>query len=915
MLRSLLLPFLAVQAYGASIAGGTVKVDLGEKGLEFLVFDDVALQANDSWQINMNNGATLTQEDCTFLNYDVETATRCSIRFDCPNAIVWSTYEIIADAYVTKSLSLQSTRFYENFTVNGVATYKDLQIDTTTGIIVQDNVFHGGTEFQIAGFTRLRVPLSGRSFFFSVMNPFGKHEYSSSGLQMSYAGQTNNTGRADFDGVVMGVAKLGKYKHPANNRLYASEVLAFRQAVSAFLYDGPRTEPLILNTGWDENDYQIDLSTDSGIVEYQRILDRASQMGISHVIVAPQNSLHSSRFNTTDGWGWESVLWYSMGEQIRSGNFNPTSDSMPKDIISFSNMANERGIKTLAYVYPIICFEPLKEYFVGSGGNCVDISKDYPRDWILNTLIAFYEKTGPAMGGFAWDHGSLAGKDHNLQYAQWKNWLYIRQQLTKKFPTIQMDNRQLAHMWGPWHLLPPSYAEPLAGDENPETYGVPFPNLHTDIVTANVNRRVNLGYMNEQLTPPDRMSGFTGHQTERTSDSGVPSCFGNQKECFDMNIRDFDLLGYKYSLLSTIATASMNIVWAMIPARDPSEFKFLPQEDLNFINKWHTFAKTNIDTLRNTQSVPQLSGVQIGKIDAYHAMLDDEGFVFLFNPSMADVSTKLPLDECIGIQSTTGSWILNEIYPMQKSIGTYKANQIVTYTVPGKEALVIRVSKSSRTLNTTVYGAAVTDGIVSGPKGQTVEVQVQSETKTLNGVVCQTGRPSSNEGFTSYNVTFAGDRLASSMPALIRNTSSKWLNMTATITSGMRQQLDARSDTYPVPWTPVTGDFKASWLVPTRLPFYVFYSNPQWKAQMTAYVNGKETSLVKARSSRGVPESDADLQMTFMGWYIDCTAIMVEATSLPITLHIDIKTDTTTGFIGGFWENIVLETTSEVSSC
>ena len=34
-----------------------------------------------------------------------------------------------------------------------------------------------------------------------------------------------------------------------------------------------------------------------------------------------------------------------------------------------------------------------------------------------------------------------------------------------------MDHRQTNHMWGPWYQMAGSYAEPLAGDENPETYG------------------------------------------------------------------------------------------------------------------------------------------------------------------------------------------------------------------------------------------------------------------------------------------------------------------------------------------------------------------------------------------------------------------------------------------------------------
>ena len=53
-----------------------------------------------------------------------------------------------------------------------------------------------------------------------------------------------------------------------------------------------------------------------------------------------------------------------------------------------------------------------------------------------------------------------------------------------------------------------------------------------------------------------------------------------------LSLSSADLLGYKYSLLSTVATAGQNLVVTMIPARDMEEFKLLPQADMDFITKW-----------------------------------------------------------------------------------------------------------------------------------------------------------------------------------------------------------------------------------------------------------------------------------------------------------------------------------------
>ena len=88
-----------------------------------------------------------------------------------------------------------------------------------------------------------------------------------------------------------------------------------------------------VNVAWDENDYQIDVGVDAGKAEYRRIFDRNAELGIDHIVYEPRNSLHASRFNATDDWGWEASLWFSMGEQLRKGLWDPRKDPMPQDIL------------------------------------------------------------------------------------------------------------------------------------------------------------------------------------------------------------------------------------------------------------------------------------------------------------------------------------------------------------------------------------------------------------------------------------------------------------------------------------------------------------------------------------------------------------------------------------------------------
>ena len=58
---------------------------------------------------------------------------------------------------------------------------------------------------------------------------------------------------------------------------------------------------------------------------YKRIIDRNAELGVTHIVYEPFNSLRSSRKTATDGWGWEGSLWLSMGEQIRNGSWAPAA--------------------------------------------------------------------------------------------------------------------------------------------------------------------------------------------------------------------------------------------------------------------------------------------------------------------------------------------------------------------------------------------------------------------------------------------------------------------------------------------------------------------------------------------------------------------------------------------------------------
>ena len=151
-------------------------------------------------------------------------------------------------------------------------------------------------------------------------------------------------------------------------------------------------------------------------------------------------------------------------------------------------------------------------------------------------------------------------------------------------------------------------------------------------VSADDMRKVNLWYMQTALLPMERVPGFLGHQTERSRVPGVdnatalgaPLCskrprrlsrcairnhasrcrsvFSRETHTLEPGLcalvslqererervvdhagnelrdgtmacyrRDWDLLGHPYSLMSQLATAGLNLVLCMIPARDLAE--------------------------------------------------------------------------------------------------------------------------------------------------------------------------------------------------------------------------------------------------------------------------------------------------------------------------------------------------------
>ena len=77
-----------------------------------------------------------------------------------------------------------------------------------------------------------------------------------------------------------------------------------------------------------------------------------------------------------------------------------------------------------------------------------------------------------------------------------------------------------------------------------------------------------------RFAPAELVPGFALHQTDRhvsKAEAAAPSAAGAGRCAAASRRRDFDLLGYRYSLLAAVGTGGANLVLNMLPARDEVE--------------------------------------------------------------------------------------------------------------------------------------------------------------------------------------------------------------------------------------------------------------------------------------------------------------------------------------------------------
>jgi hypothetical protein len=655
--------------------------------------------------------------------------------------------------------------------------------------------------------------------------------------------------------------------------------------VRAFLVVRP-SRPLNIMVGWCVNDYQIDVAQPDGRAEYKRIIDRAAELGARYLLYAPSDSSLSRREDSVDDWSWEHVLWLGLGQKLRSKDWDAKTGQVPASVQEMLDYAKSRQVKLVAYVYPVMPFAHNPEWLVASKSNpkrhYANLGVRSLQDWLIETLVTFHQRTG--IGGYAFDHTFL-NLEGASRYAQWAGWRRVMEEVRRRIPDIAIDGRQAYHLYGPWSWLAGNYPHPTFNDEQPESF-VPFPDLHFDRVSADRQRYTAYRYRLYDFAPNEIVPGFATHQTPRSDDTGrMPEQRTDDRGVVlqRFRARDWDYLGWRYSLLSSIATGGWNNVLNMIPARDEDEFKHFSEADRRWFRGWIDWTDRNKEYLRHTR--PIIGQPALGKVDGTSAIIENQGFIFLFNPNARRLSATFALDDTIGL-TPGGSYLLKEVFPLDGRLvgkpgeGTWRGGDRVSIDVDGGSAVVLEVQPAAAQAGPMLFGApgsATIEGgtlTLTGVRGETGTTsdlfvrlpQASAATSVMiNGESASIG--SSSAAGVTIPVHFDGEPFRQYQPIVVppRDFAGGRLTGTFTIPRRVIDQLAARRKAWPIPWTP--EDFETTWLAPERLLLFVQIAQPdaRWNASLT--IDGRTVELRKAYSAiRAAPR-------TFVGFYADLSML------------------------------------------
>jgi hypothetical protein len=707
-----------------------------------------------------------------------------------------------------------------------------------------------------------------------------------------------------------------------------NEIQAFTDCLRRFLVQ-PSSRPISVEVGWTLNDYQIDVATAEGRAEYKRVIDTASQLGIESLLYGPANSALANKSDDADAWDWEHVLWLGMGQQIRSNKWNIDRDPIPASITEMLGYAKSKKMDLVAYVYPSLPFAQNLDWLVTDPNKTkknsyATLSSREFQDYLIRELLAFKKRTG--IRGYSFDYAFL-NLPGSSPYSQWWGWRRVLEALRRAEPSLVIDGRQSYQLYGPWSWLAGNYPHPTGNDEQPESF-TPFPDLHFDRVSGDRVRFVNYWYRNYQFAPEEIIPGYMTHQTPRNMNLPVVRDSNDELRSTtvysNFRARDWDYLGFKYSVLSSIATGGWNNVVDMIPGRDLEEFRNFSETDKKWIRGWLEWTAVNKSYLRNTRTI--LSQPAIDRTDGTSAIIGEQGFLFLFNPNYKTLPADFELNASIGLEPGE-KFVLREVYPQsgkligKLSAGLWTYGDKVHLDMLGTSAMVLELVPAAEiSQRVCVFGAtsliaarplraAVENGVlridhVAGQYGDQVELGALLQDPTLIREMRINGRPQvfRQEGrYISAKIRFEGRRFAHSQELTLNKNSDGSLTGSFSIPGRIKAQLMRRRERWPIPWT--NQDYETTWLVPERLLMFIQIAQPNDAMDVSVRLDGSELKLKRAYSSVRVhPPS-------FVGFYGDMSDVRPE---IAHTIQVRLPKLEQGQFKGIFFDNVETELTEEL---
>jgi PAN domain len=605
----------------------------------------------------------------------------------------------------------------------------------------------------------------------------------------------------------------------------------------------------LINIGWTENDYQIDIANSTQFVEYTRILTQLNRIGVTHLLYGGSDSSVSTKNNATDDWGWEEILWLDLGEDIREGYWTPGLSALPPTTLALINLANSLGVGLVPYVYPILGFSASVQANqwlrpVGNGkfeSNLDNFDFQFYFTETLNTFITVSNSQGV---GFDYTYFNNPSASVYAQYRGWSNILNTLRNRNGPSNKFVMDQRQANHAWGPWIWGAGSYAEPLQSDEQPESWAPFSQDLHSDRLSANQVRRTNYNYAQEKFAPMRARPGFMHHQTDRDSN------------LFEEGVRDFDFYGASYSILSAVATAGMNWVVCGIAARDEAEFNAFPYQvdspssiSVEFYLRWQSWIRSHMEYVLQTKFINVPVGNVKNTIDGtYMTVNSTNSFVFLFNAYSPSLSIDLSLNHDLGFSSCDSSSVysVEQIYPVEQVLMVVSCNETFTLTLEGKSVQVYSITQGQKSI-------------------QVLPSPIFTHNQPVTGM--------------NYNPSFTGGVL----------------NGTIFIPHQVIAQLSARKSTYNLNWT--ADDLAVSWLAPERLLLHI---DPGFAIPSTTSI----PALIENQPVQVTPSWNCrydKAEFCFSGWFIDISALSSDVNH---SLSITLPTVTAGSFQGVYYDNV-----------